>query len=81
MGEFEKMNKHQKKEIEVIQRFINEELTEVTKIRNQDMRLSRADVLKNIFMITQNYDELEPVLRDFFEKKHRREKWGGRDEI
>ena len=44
------MNKHQKKEIEVIQRFINEELTEVTKIKNQDMRLSRADVLKNIFM-------------------------------
>ena len=70
------MNKYQKKEIEIIQRFISQELTEVTEIKNQDMRLSRADVLKNIFMITQNYDELEPVLKDFFEKKHRREKWG-----
>ena len=75
------MNKYQKKEIEVIQRFISQELTEVTEIKNQDMRLSRADVLKNIFMITQNYTELEPILKDFFEKKHRREKWGGRDEI
>lgn len=70
------MNKYQKKEIEIIQRFISQELTEVTEIKNQDMRLSRADVLKNIFMITQNYDELEPVLKDFFEKKHKREKWG-----
>jgi hypothetical protein len=26
-------------------------------------------------MITQNYTELEPVLKDFFEKKHSKEKW------
>ena len=72
------MNKHEKKEIEIIQRFILNELDEISNIKNTNIRLDRADILKNIFMITQNYTELEPVLKDFFEKKHNKEKW--RDE-
>lgn len=71
------MNKHEKKEIENIQKFLLNELNEISNIRNTNIRLDRADILKNIFMITQNYTELEPVLKDFFEKKHREEKWNG----
>ena len=72
------MNKHEKKEIDNIQKFLLNELNEISNIRNTNIRLDRADILKNIFMITQNYTELEPVLKDFFEKKHNKEKW--RDE-
>lgn len=69
------MNKHEKKEIEIIQRFILNELNEISNIKNTNIRLDRADILKNIFMITQNYTELEPVLKEYFEKKHNKEKW------
>ena len=69
------MNKHEKKEIENIQKFLLNELNEISNIRNTNIRLDRADILKNIFMITQNYTELEPVLKDFFEKKRNKEKW------
>lgn len=69
------MNKHEKKEIEIIQRFILNELDEISNIKNTNIRLDRADILKNIFMITQNYTELEPVLKEYFEKKHNKEKW------
>ena len=69
------MNKHEKKEIKNIQKFLLNELDEISNIKNTNIRLDRADILKNIFMITQNYTELEPVLEEYFEKKHNKEKW------
>lgn len=44
------MNKHEKKEIEIIQRFILNELNEISNIRNTNIRLDRADILKNIYI-------------------------------
>ena len=51
------MNKHEKKEIDNIQKFLLNELNEISNIRNTNIRLDRADILKNIYMITQNYTE------------------------
>lgn len=39
-------------------------------------RLEQIDVLVNMNKILQNYDELKPVLTEYFNKKHENEKWG-----
>jgi len=62
-------------EINQIQKFINEEFDRVSKLDNIEEQMKRFDILKNIFMITQNYDELEPILSKFFDEKHQHDKW------
>ena len=37
--------------------------------------LSKGNVLFNIHKILSNYDELEPVLKKFFNEKYKKEKW------
>ena len=75
------MGKGKKRELNKIMHFINEELNEVSKIKNQSERIERTDVLFNFFKLSQNYNELEPELKDFFDRKAYKEKWGrDRDE-
>lgn len=42
-------------------------------------KLSQFNDIDNLVKILQNYDELKPVLQDFFAKKHENEKWGKDD--
>jgi len=41
-------------------------------------RLEKMNDIDNMMKIIQNYDELEPVLIQFFAEKHNKEKWEGR---
>lgn len=55
---------------------------ELQHLKTSDTELSEkaeiVDTIKNLKMIVDNYDELELVLKEFFEKKHIEKKWGER---
>lgn len=57
---------------------------EAQQIMRSDNELSdKIDMMndiENLKKIVDNYDELEPVLKEFFEKKAQDKKWGGIDE-
>lgn len=55
---------------------------ELQHLKTSDTELSEkaeiVDTIKNLKMIVDNYDELEPLLKEFFEKKYQDKKWGER---
>lgn len=64
----------------IIQTKLNNILkAELQHLKTSDTELSEkaeiVDTIKNLKMIVDNYDELEPVLKQFFEKKHQDKKW------
>lgn len=38
-------------------------------------KVDSMNIIFNLQKILDNYDDLEPVLRDFFEKKEQKDKW------
>jgi hypothetical protein len=49
-----------------------------TTIRSNDElmnKVKKMNDITNIIKIIDNYDELEPVLQDFFKKRAEKEKW------
>lgn len=70
------MNKYEKSEIEIVEKYIAEELKRVEQIGGREEMISRGMVLDRLFKVLSNYDELVPVLNKFFEEKHYKEKWG-----
>ena len=40
-----------------------------------DCKLEKMNTIFNLQKILNNYDELEPLLQDFFRKKYDKEKW------
>lgn len=49
-----------------------------TTIRSNDElmnKVKKMNDITNIIKIMDNYDELEPVLQDFFKKRAEKEKW------
>ena len=68
----------------LIQTKINNILkAELQAVKTSDTELSEkveiVDTIKNLKMIVDNYDELEPLLKEFFEKKYQDKKWGERE--
>lgn len=43
-------------------------------------KLEEMNDIQNMLKIIDNYTELEPVLKDFFDKKANKEKWGSKEE-
>lgn len=44
------------------------------------IKLEEMNDVENIFMIIDNYKELEPVLKKFFNNKANKEKWESKEE-
>lgn len=40
-----------------------------------DVKTEKMNTIFNLKMIMDNYDELQPVLKDYFEKKSKERKW------
>ena len=40
-----------------------------------DIKMEKLNDIANLFKIIENYDELEPILKEFFDKKTKMEKW------
>ena len=76
MENLERAKDYTKSEIEEIERYLNIRLEEVTHLKDKEVMTERADVLLNVFKMLQNYDEIKPLLTEFLDKKHYKEKWG-----
>lgn len=46
---------------------------------NQQEKIDKINTLFNLKKIIDNYDELEPLLQEFFNKKYQQQKWGERE--
>ena len=69
----------------IIQTKLNNILkAELQAVKQSDEEMSekvdRVNTIANLKKIVDNYDELEPVLKKYFEKKAQDKKWGGIDE-
>ena len=61
--------------IEKFEKKILDELNEIKRIPNLDDRLLTAEVLFKIHKYLKNFDELEPVLNEYFKKDANEKKW------
>ena len=73
------MTKNEKTEKREIQKFINNELDKIGKIKNRDERIDKTQLLFRLNQYLQNYDELTPIMEKFFEDKYKKDKWGERE--
>lgn len=70
------MKEFTKQEITELEQYINKRLKQLEQIQDNNEMTDRADVLFNVFKVLKNYEELEPILSQFLDKKHYKEKWG-----
>ena len=59
---------------EILQKFekvVEEELKDLDNIESKEEQIQKFDVIFNMHKILSNYDELKPVLTEFFNKKKR----------
>lgn len=63
---------------EIINKFetlLSEELEELDNITDKQERNAKMDTLYKIYKFLTNFDEVEPVLKKFFEEKAQKDKW------
>lgn len=73
------MNKYEKKEIKAMQRHLLTELEELGKMnKSSEEGISRLNTLWNINQYLNHYEELDPVLQQYFIEKAKKDKFGGR---
>lgn len=70
------MKEFTKQEITELEIHLNDRLDQVELIQDREEMTQRGDVLLNVFKVLQNYEELAPLLTEFLDKKHYKEKWG-----
>ena len=58
-----------------IEKLINSEIDELKLESNNEKRKQKLDTLYKFYHICENFDDLEPVLKKYFEEKHEKEKW------
>jgi hypothetical protein len=69
------MTKNEKAEKREIQKFILAELNKLDKCKSRDERIDKTQMLFRLTQYLDNYDELTPVLEEYFENKRSKEKW------
>lgn len=69
------MNEYEREEINRVRHLMSEEMDYILEIKNKDERAYKGQVIFRMNKIFDNYDELTPVLNNFFEEKHLKEKW------
>lgn len=68
------MTEYEKQEIDNVIDFIDSEM-KVLDTKDNKEKLGRAIVLDRLFKVVRDYDELTPLLEQYYEAKHHREKW------
>jgi hypothetical protein len=72
------MNKNEKQVRDEIYKTMRTEFDKLEKCKSRNEKSDKLQFLYRMNKILENYDELTPVLEEYFEKKHNKEKW--RDE-
>ena len=70
------MKEYTKQEITELEIYLKDRLDQVELMQDKEEITQRGDVLLNVFKVLQNYEELAPLLTEFLDKKHYKEKWG-----
>ena len=70
------MKEYTKQEITELEIYLKDRLDQVELMQDKEEMTQRGDVLLNVFKVLQNYEELAPLLTEFLDKKHYKEKWG-----
>jgi uncharacterized protein (DUF1810 family) len=65
------MNEIKKK----IYEFLNEQLEEVSKETDKDKKIDKMTIILRFKKITDNYEELEPILEKYFAEKADKERF------
>ena len=68
------MTEYEKQEIDNVIDFIDSEMKILDKKDNKE-KLGRAVVLDRLFKVVRDYDKLTPLLEQYYEAKHYRDKW------
>ena len=68
------MTEYEKQEIDNVIDFIDSEM-KVLDTKDNKEKLGRAIVLDRLFKVVRDYDELAPLLEQYYEAKHYRNKW------
>ena len=69
------MNKSEKQIRDEIYRTMRKEFDKLDKLKNKTEKVDKMQFLHRLNKYLENYDELIPVLEEYFEKKHNKEKW------
>ncbi len=69
------MTEYEKQEIDNVIDFIDSEM-KILDTKDNKEKLGRAIVLDRLFKIVRDYDEIIPILEQYYETKHYRDKWG-----
>lgn len=69
------MTEYEKQEIDRIRYLLSEEMDSILDIKNKEERMDKGLVILRINKIFDNYDELTPILEQYYELKHYRDKW------
>lgn len=70
------MKEYTRQEITELEIYLKDRLDQVELMQDKEEMTQRGDVLLNVFKVLQNYEELAPLLTEFLDKKHYKEKWG-----
>lgn len=58
-------------------------LQELNQLNNDNLsieeKLSQGEVIYNMYKVLRDYDKLEPLLKDYFNKNYKKQKWGRDD--
>lgn len=68
------MTEYEKQEIDNVIDFIDSEMKILDK-KDENEKLGRAIVLDRLFKIVRDYDEITPILEQYYELKHHKNKW------
>ena len=66
---------YREKLINDFEKKIGKELDKIGKIENKEEKMYKLDVLYKMHKVFMNYEELEPLLVEFFEKKAQKDKF------
>lgn len=69
------MNKSEKQVRDEIYKTLKIEFDKLENCKNKNEKIDKLQMLYRINKYLENYDELIPVLDEYFEKKRNKEKW------
>lgn len=72
-------------EIEIIEKFLVEELDRITKpkellIQRDKSQMEKVNVIYNVYKLLANYDDIEPIMKQYYFDKAWREKFAKEEE-
>ena len=71
------MQDNKKEIIKSFEKTVMQELEKLKQVEDKQEKIEKLNTLFNINKILENYDELEPILIDFFKNQARKNKFKG----